>query len=122
MKQMSVIEKLNTRASFSRGSGSLVYFMDSLGNLEEYEKAMAKGYKAFSDGLNLIDEQANLEYDIQQMYCLLKNGEYENLEDFYSKNRFFGADSITVEDKLKALNKIQTKKVYIKRSNLNIEL
>ena len=57
MKQMSVIEKLNTRAIFSRGSGSLVYFMDSLRNVEEYESAMAKGYKAFSDGVNLIDEK-----------------------------------------------------------------
>ena len=121
MKKMSVIEKLNTRAIFSRFSGSLVYFMDSLTNVEEYEKARAKGYKAFSDGLNLIDEKANVEDDIQQMYVLLKNWDYENLMDFYSENGFFGADS-TVEDKLKALNKIQTKKVYIKRTNLNIEL
>lgn len=121
MKQMSIIEKLNTRAIFSRGSGSLVYFMDSLRNVEEYESAMAKGYKAFSDGVNLIDEKADLEDDIQMMYVLLKNGDYYNLEDFYSENGFFGGES-SVEDLIKSLNKIQTKKVYIKRSNLNIEL
>ena len=121
MKKMSIIEKLNTRAIFSRLSGSLVYFMDSLTNVEEYEKARAKGYKAFSDGLNLIDEKANLEDDIQQMYILLKNWDYDNLMDFYSENGFFDNDS-SVEEKLKVLNKIQTKKVYIKTSKLNIEL
>ena len=114
MKQMSVIEKLNTRAIFSRFSGELVYFCDDIYNEEELNIARAKGYRAFSDGLNLLDEKANREDDIQQMYIVLKNWDYDNLEDFYSENGFFGVKS-SVEDKLKSLNKIQTKKVYIKR-------
>ena len=48
------------------------------------------------------------------MYVLLKNGDYYNLADFFSENGFFGVKS-SVEDKLKSLNKIQTKKVYVKR-------
>ena len=114
MKKMSVIEKLNTRAIFSRFSGELVYFCDSLADEQELNVARAKGYKAFSDGLYLIDEKANLTDEIQMMYVLLKKGEYYNLADFFSENGFFGVKS-SVEDKLKSLNKIQTKKVYIKR-------
>ena len=121
MKQMSVIEKLNTRAIFSRFSGELVYFCDDLDDEQELNMARAKGYRAFSDGLNLLDEKANVEDDIQQMYIVLKNWDYDNLEDFYSENGFFGSDS-SVEDKVKSLNKIQTKKVYIKFAKLNIEL
>lgn len=114
MKKMSVIEKLNTRAIFSRFSGELVYFCDSLDDEQELNVARAKGYRAFSDGLNLLDEKVNAEDDIQMMYVLLKNGVYYNLVDFYSENEFFGAKS-SVEDKLKSLNKIQSKKVYVKR-------
>ena len=117
MKKMSVIEKLNTRAIFSRCSGSLVYFCDDLDDEQELNMARDKGYRAFSDGLNLLDEKANVEDDIQCMYALLKNGDYYNLEDFYSENGFFGGES-SKEEMLKSLNKIQTKKVYIKRSNL----
>ena len=114
MKKMSVIEKLNTRAIFSRFSGELVYFCDSLDDEQELNVARAKGYKAFSDGLNLLDEKGNAEDDIQMMYVLLKNGDYDNLADFYSENGFFGGES-SIEDMIKSLNKIQTKKVYIKR-------
>ena len=121
MKKMSVVEKLNTRAIFSRFSGELVYFLDDLDNEEELNIARAKGYRAFSDGLNLIDEKANVEDDISQMYIVLKNWDYDNLADFYSENGFFGSES-SVQDKLKVLNKIQTKKVYIKFAKLNIEL
>ena len=121
MKKMSVIEKLNTRAIFSRFSGELVYFCDDLDDEQELNMARAKGYKAFSDGLNLLDEKGNAEDDISQMYVVLINWDYDNLADFYSENGFFGSES-SVEDKLKALNKIQTKKVYIKFAKLNIEL
>ena len=47
MKKMSVIEKLNTRAIFSRFSVELVYFCDSLDDEQELNVAKAKGYKAF---------------------------------------------------------------------------
>lgn len=121
MKQLSIIEKFNTRAILSTFSNSVIYFMDSLTNVDEYEKAKAKGYKAFSDGLNLIDLKANKEGSIDHMFIILKSGECEKLPKFLFKTGFIGS-STPKEQLLKELNVVQTRRTYIRRENLNLEL
>ena len=121
MKQTSIIEKINTRSIFSKFSGSMVYFMDSLANVEELEKAKAKGYKAFSDGLCLIDLKAGKEGKLAHMYAVLKNNERKNLFVFLCDAGFFKS-AISKDQIFKSLNSIQTRRTYIKRNNLNLEL
>ena len=120
MKQTSIIEKLNTRSIFSKFSGSMVYFLDSLTDITECEKAKAQGYQAFSDGLNLIDLKAGKEGNLAHMYAVLKNNERKNLFVFLCDAGFFKS-TISKDQLFKSLNSIQTKRVYIKRNNLNLE-
>ena len=121
MKQTSIIEKFNTRAILSTFSNSMVYFMDSLTNVEELEKAKAKGYKAFSDGLNLIDLKADKEGSLDHMFVILKSDECEKLPKFLFKTGFIGS-STPKDQLLKELNLVQTRRTYIRRTNLNLEL
>ena len=120
MKQSPIIEKLNTRAIFSTLSGSMVYFLDSLDDIAERDKARAKGYQAFSDGLNLIDLKARKEGNAKHMYVVLKNNERKSLSKFLCEVGFFS--SISKDQLFKSLNSIQTKRTYIKRTSLDLEI
>lgn len=75
---------MNRKKIYSRISDKLITFVEEI-TTEMYETE----FGVFSDGINLIDNIANCEDDIQSMYCITKDGSYYNMEDFYSDYRMY---------------------------------
>ena len=83
MERKDFIKLMDSKRIYSRFSGHIIKFVD------EITEDMWKDDKGvYSDGMTLCDGIENVEDDIQQMYCIMKDGSCYNMEDFYSD---FGA-------------------------------
>lgn len=78
-----LINVLNGKKIYSVESNESVVFVDDV-----YDETLTNN-KVYSDGINMIDYIADFEDDISMMYCILKNGGFCNMEDFYSDNGAF---------------------------------
>lgn len=91
------IRLLNTKKIYSRYSNKLVTFAETI-----TLKMCKTKFGVFSDGTTILDNIADCENDISGMYCVMKDGFYYNMEDFYTE---FGAfnDSTTFYKNIEAL-------------------
>ncbi|MBR1435407.1 MAG: hypothetical protein IJ584_09890 [Bacteroidales bacterium] len=89
---------MNRKEIRSNFSDSAVTFVPSI------EEAETEKSGAYSDGILLLDRDAEVEDDIQQMHLILRSGSPVNMEDFY---RWFGAfdDDSRFERMVTALGK-----------------
>ena len=81
-ERMKFLALLNKKQIFSRVSEQPVVFVDDI------DDETLPQDKAYSDGILMLDYVANVEDDIQQMYSILKDGSYCNMEDFYERTFF----------------------------------
>jgi len=111
MKINNLLEKLNSKMIFTRGTDCLVYFVEGINTINE-DDFKKLGYYAVSDGINMIDFKENVMDDITFMYGVksFSPPEYSNLADFYSEIGFYN-DEVTEEQILKSFD------VFLDRAN-----
>ena len=95
-ERMKFLALLNKKQIFSRVSEQPVVFVDDI------DDETLPQDKAYSDGILMLDYVANVEDDIQQMYSILKDGSYCNMEDFYTKHHAFD-DGETFNEEIERL-------------------
>lgn len=111
MKNKNFIELLNSKEIYSRTTDKLVEFYEEITDeIFDYYN------KPFSDGFNFFDE--DYQDDISAMYCILKNGEVYNLEDFYYDYGAFSKNKNDLPNNIKEL--IKDRNTETKTDNENI--
>lgn len=78
-----LVNVLNGNKIYSVESNESVVLVDDV-----YDETLSKNM-VYSDVINIIDYIADFEDDISMMYCILKNGGFCNMKDFYSDNGAF---------------------------------
>ena len=74
----NIRELLNKKKIYSSFSNHLVTFVEHIDAVSSDDQGV------YSDGIVMIDNIANAEDDVQQMYCELKHGGTLCMEDFYA--------------------------------------
>lgn len=86
MSNTNLIKLLNTVDIRSNFSNYPVHFVSD----DEYYTIT--GHMVVSDGINMIDNYENVEDDLSQMHCTLKDGSTMNYYDFCDENGMFDGD------------------------------